>query len=127
MTATIQAPADACFRTDGIQDIGIPHPYCITEKHVCEASDNHSGILNEAAIEAAERHGAKCGVRGCRLPYSQHETQKTLIVVLKDDAPRDLNKVPGLVEWLCGIKDEAIAQGVQGFAFPREKDRRRTG
>ena len=45
------------------ETIGVPHPYCITPKHVEVASDDHCGILNEAAIQDAEKnHKAKCGI-----------------------------------------------------------------
>lgn len=56
--------------------IGVPHPYCITPKHVAVAADQFGGMLHAEAIEAAEKQGAHCGwgTRGyCTLPYSRHE------------------------------------------------------
>ena len=57
-----------------VDTICVPHPYCITSKHVVYSSDHYGGILDKRAIEEAEKHGAKCGVRGCRLKYDEHET-----------------------------------------------------
>ena len=56
-----------------VDTIGVPHPYCITPKHVEIASQWHGGILDESAIRHAEERGAKCGVKGCNLNYDQHE------------------------------------------------------
>ena len=100
-----------------IDTIGVPHPYCITPKHVAVAADHHSGILDDGAVEDAERRGAKCGVRGCNLGYREHET--AILVQVDDD--RELKDVPGLKEYLLSIKERAEADKVAGFAFKQKK------
>jgi hypothetical protein len=100
--------------------IGVPHPYCITPKHVAEASDHHCGMLNEAAIEAAERKGATCGICRGKLSYRQHE-QAVLIgcrAALKDEGGK-VN--PELHQYLLKLKP-LVEDGKHfaGFAFADE-------
>lgn len=53
--------------------IGIPHPYCITPRHIEVASSKFNGKLTEEAIQFAEKNSnAKCGVEGCTLSYDEH-------------------------------------------------------
>lgn len=47
-------PPNVSFSLLKLEKICIPHPYCITPKHVEVAADYHSGYLNEEAIEDAE-------------------------------------------------------------------------
>lgn len=95
------------------------HFYCITPRHVEYAADYCSGMLGEAAIAGAERTGAKCGVKGCTLPYSAHTQDLVLLVSLPlDSAPKDLNAVPGLHAYLLEIKERCDAFGIAGFGFP---------
>ena len=112
-----KAPEGSTFHTEKVTKVSLPHPYCITPRHVAYASDHCGGMLGESAIEGAERKGAKCGMKGCQLRYSQHETQVTLVVVVPVGT-RDLNAVPGLHTYLLSIKDLATELGIQGFAFP---------
>lgn len=37
--------------------IGVPHPYCITPRHIHYASEHCGGMLNNNAIEMAEKDG----------------------------------------------------------------------
>mgnify|MGYP003652660234 CR=1 FL=1 len=97
-----------------IDTIGTPHPFCITPKHVAEASDNHSGRLDASAIGEVERNGnPSCGVRGCNLMYDQHE--QAILVEVKD--PRPLSKQTELRDYLVSIKSRAMADRFAGFAF----------
>jgi hypothetical protein len=112
------------FRCDGIDTFTEPHPYCITDKHVAYASDHHGGMLDERAIEHAEKHGAKCGTKGCYLKHKEHISQKVLVIVLPNDASSDLNTIPELKEWLFSIKQQLIDDGVKGIIFPSERQRR---
>lgn len=57
-----------------VDTIAVPHPYCITPKHVAVAADQFSGMLTKAAIVAAEKQGAKCGICRGKLAFDQHET-----------------------------------------------------
>jgi len=125
--ATLQVPAGASFRVAGVEEHVLPHPYCIGSKHVVHASDHFTGTLGEAAIRDGEKKGIVCET--CRknkrrdvkvLSYDEHEKVVGLVVVLANDAPKDLNDVPGLHAWLLTIKDKAAVLGVTGFLFPRE-------
>lgn len=96
--------------------IGVPHPYCIGEKHVVHAADHFSGMLGKEALASAERAGIRCAVKGCKLSYDEHE-QAILVgcrAPLKDDKG-EVN--PELHEWLLSIKDQAMKDGFAGFAF----------
>jgi len=110
-------PEGATFTIQKIEKVTMPHPYCITSKHVVVASDHHSGILNEAAIEDAEKRGAHCGMRGCRIPYAEHVTSLTLFVAVPDNNG-DLNKITGLGQYLCSIKPTLERLKIEGIAFP---------
>ena len=100
-----------------VDTIPVPHPYTIGAKHVAHASDRFSGMLGEAAIESAERHGIKCQHRGCTLKWKQHET--ALLVDCKADL-KDGDRVnPELQAYLLKCKEQAEADGFAGFAFRR--------
>src|SRR5512146_2415582 len=96
-------PADSVFRLLRVEDLTHPHPYCVTPKHVAVASDHHGGMLDKAAIEDAERRGAKCGTcrelfkrnrQGRVLRLDEHITEKALVIVVPQN--RDLNAIAGL-------------------------------
>ena len=94
--------------------IATPHPYCITPEHVAHAADNYGGMLGENAIESLEaKRGPCCGVKGCKLTYTEHE--QALLVEVKDDRP--LNEITELKEYLLSIKDMAEQDHFAGFAF----------
>ncbi len=102
--------------------IGIPHPYCISEKHVAFTADNHNGILNKSAIIDAEKYGIYCdickknrGKTGRILKYEEHE--QALLVECKIDVK--VNKKNGklLTEYLLSIKEKCEKDGFAGFAF----------
>lgn len=107
-----------------IEKVSIPHPYCITPKHIAVAADDFGGMLGEAAIEAAERKGAVCDI--CRerarrdgsriLTYGEHENNVTLFVKVPQN--RDLNAIEGLNKYLFDNKQTFVDAGIQGFAFP---------
>jgi hypothetical protein len=105
-----------------IDTIGVPHPYCITPKHVAWASDHHFGILDRHAIEEAEKNGATCDI--CKkiakknpsyriLSISEHK--QALLIEVNDT--RKLNEVEGIKEYLLQIKEMCVADGFSGFAF----------
>jgi hypothetical protein len=101
-----------------VDSIGTPHPYCITPKHVEIASDHFCGRLGEEAILAAEKKGARCGVKGCNLSFKEHE--KALLISCKKPFQEN-GKVDGeLHEFLLGIKDEATKNGFARFAFKED-------
>jgi len=111
-------PMTSKFRM--VDTIGVPHPYCITPKHL---SGNRI-VLDADAIRDAERnHGAKCCICHGKLSYDQHET--ALLIEVKDD--RDIKEVgsetgPGsLHEYLLRIKEAAVKDGYARFAFKQAK------
>jgi hypothetical protein len=97
--------------------IGVPHPYCITPKHL---EYNDTGILDEAAIQRAEMLGAVCDICKKRhnktgekiLSYNEHK-QALLVNCYKD---LDKNKEE-IKSYLLKIKDKAEAENYAGFAF----------
>jgi len=102
--------------------IGVPHPYCIGSRHVAHAADHFSGMLGKPAIESAEKHGIKCGVKGCNLSYAEHET--ALLICCKKEIKIDENTVnPELHEWLMKIKDKVDSEKKYvGFSFIKSSD-----
>ena len=103
-----------------IDTIGVPHPYCITPKHL-----EHCGsmYLNGDTIKVAESKGAVCDI--CReavkngsqadiLSYDEHE--QALLVECK----LEINPMPDeLKTWLVSIKEEAEQNKYAGFAFKK--------
>ena len=97
-----------------------PHPYMITHHHVAWAADHHGGMLDQYAIESAERQGYKCGMKGCNLPYDKHENVlliacKQQLKVRSDDNKEVIN--PELHDWLLSIKDQVTKDKFIGYAF----------
>ena len=104
--------------------IGVPHPYCITPKHLkyCD-----SMYLNADTIKHAEERGAKCdicrklvskGKQSAVLSYDEHE--QALVVLCHAEMQDSEGKaIPELHQWLLSIKEEATANGYAGFAFKR--------
>ncbi len=119
-------PQDSVFSLSKVDKVSMPHPYCIGAKHVQVAADQFGGMLGEAAIEAAEKQGVYCDIckklnrkRGTPiLKYHEHENNLTLFITVPQN--KDLNAIPGLHEYLLGIKDKAVELGIQGFAFLTE-------
>jgi len=107
-------PASPSGRFRVVDSIGVPHPYCITPKHVAVASDHHGGILNEAAISGAEQLGAKCGICKGKLSYKKHE-QALLVAcyVEMKEAEKELQA------WLKSLLPEATKNNYAGFAFKK--------
>ena len=96
--------------------IAVPHPYCITPKHVGIASDQFSGRLGEEAIAAAEKQGVRCGMRGCMLDYKKHE-QALLVSCRAPLKNSDGTVNPELHKFLLDNKPECEKHGYAGFAF----------
>lgn len=97
--------------------IGVPHPYCITPKHVTVASDYYGGILGTEAIKGAEARGAYCGT--CRGSLTFEEHKQALLVEVDDN--RDLNDIPELRDYLLACKNLAVAGNYEGFAFIKKR------
>lgn len=119
----IPEPDEQHIRIKGIKKVRIPHPYCITPKHVSHASNHYGGILGKDTIIDAEKHGAKCDT--CKkankkhgspiLTFEEHIASKTLFIEVPQN--KDLNNVKGLPEYLMKIKPIAESLHIDGFAF----------
>ena len=115
-----QPPDGVAFKLAKVERISMPHPYCITPRHVAYAADYCSGMLTADAIRGAEKRGACCDI--CRksgngiLPYDKHENYLGLFITVPQN--RDLNSIPGLHKYLFDNKPAFEAAGIQGFAFP---------
>lgn len=101
-----------------VDKIGVPHPYCITPRHIAVASDDHSGILCEAAIEDAEKKGACCGICRGQLRYKEHE-QALLVECRAELKDAEGKASPELHAYLLRIKEQAEREKYAGFAFKR--------
>ena len=98
-----------------VDTIGVPHPYCISPRHLAYASKYYGHILTEDGMRAAEKSGnAKCGVRGCTLSFDEHE--HALLVACKQDIKDEAYKEE-LHQMLLANKEEAEKNGYAGFAF----------
>lgn len=98
------------------ETIGDPHPYCITPIHVEVASKHHGGILNEEAMRDAERtYGGRCGMRGCRLSFKEHES--ALLVACKSEMKVGDKADPELHAYLLQCVPLCKEDGFTGFAF----------
>jgi len=117
--------ADLPFSLSHVEKILIPHPYCITPRHVEYASDHFGGILSEEAIREAEREvDAVCGIclKQFRehlipkiLPYDEHKEQVVLFISVPDND--ELEKLDGLQEYLVAIKPKLEELHIDGVAF----------
>lgn len=95
--------------------VPVPHPYCITPRHVAYASDHHSGILDRYAMEQAEKNGVRCGICKGKLRYEDHET------ALLIGCMADIKENKELHEYLLSIKEMCVADKYAGFAFLDER------
>ena len=101
-----------------INNMGIPHTYCIGNKHLNHASKYFNGVLNTEVIKDLEKTGNHyCYVKGCSLSYAEHEI--ALIVEVNFDG--DINDAPGLQEYLSSCLVQAQEDGATGFAFVQKK------
>ena len=106
-----------------LDTIGIPHPYCITPKHVEVAANRFGGMLGQEAIREAEKRGAMCHIcrrSGERLTYDQHETAILIGIpgTTQEKLNRtDLNTISGLHEYLLQLKPLVERDRYSGFAF----------
>jgi hypothetical protein len=125
-----EIPAGAKWSYWKVERVAMPHPYCITPKHVAWASDRHAGLLSKEAVrDAEERGGATCDicrvrVRDGRQPHvlSIDEHENAMTVFLQVEQSYDLNAIDGLGPWLFEQKAEFEKLGIEGFAFATGRD-----
>lgn len=117
MTIKGKYPESAGGNFKVIDTIGVPHPYCIGSRLVAHAADRFNGMLGEAAIEDAEKHGIHCDIckqNGTILSFKEHK-QALLI-----ESKVDIDPVPEeLKAYLLSIKEETEKNGYVGFAFKK--------
>ena len=100
--------------------IGVPHPYCITPKHLT----GESMFLGKAEIKhAEEEHGAVCDI--CRVNVKAGKQDKILSIDEHEQAlligcKMEIKDNKELQEYLLSIKDKATKKGFVGFAFLQE-------
>lgn len=105
-----------------IDTISIPHPFCITSKHVKHAADNFGGILSEEAMQDYDKRNPNkksCGIGGCDLKYAKHETALVILIKTGQDL-KTLEKE--LKEYLLECNPICIKDGYAGYAFHRESE-----
>lgn len=97
--------------------IGVPHPFCITDKHLA----NTDGIyLDDDSIKRYEQkiQRASCGVKGCQLMYEEHGQALVIACKLEEEGFQDAEE--DLREYLVSIQEMAKADGYVGFTFMLE-------
>ena len=92
-----------------------PHQFTVSEKHVNEANKT-DGVLTEAICQMYP-----CAVKGCHLPYEEHDSEKQLVLQLKRDvtpveANNQLLKIKRKLKDL-GIRTIAFADSEEGYKF----------
>jgi hypothetical protein len=114
-------PEGADFKLASVDHINHkPHPYTIGPRHVAHASDHHCGMLDQHAIESAERLGVHCAHPKCRLPFDEHTSDLVCFVEVSAQYP-NIADVPLLRDYLTQIADKATELGIDGFAFVKGK------
>jgi hypothetical protein len=110
-----------------VESVFVPHPYCITPRHLT----GKSIYLNEETIRDAEKNNnAVCDI--CRklvkagrqkniMSFDEHQKALTLFIEVPDN--EDLNSVPDLHEYLLKIKPVLIKYGIDGIAFKKAGER----
>jgi hypothetical protein len=108
-----------------IDRIPVPHPYCITPKHLEYAE---SRILDDAAIERAEKKGAVCDI--CRkahkkngspiLAWAEHKNALLIEVTGLDFTKEADNEIAR--QYLLTIVDRCKAEGYAGFCFVKAEE-----
>ena len=107
-----------------VKKVLVPHPYCITPRHLT----GKSMYLDQEAIRDAEKNnGAVCDIckklvrigRQTRVfSVDEHSEEMTLFLEVPEG---DLNAILGLKEYLLQIKPILIELGVDGVAFQQVK------
>jgi len=122
----IPAPKIPHIKLLKVENIFVPHPYCITPRHLT----GKSIYLNEKTIRDAEKNNnAVCDI--CRklvktgrqkeiMSFDEHQKALTLFIEVPDN--RDLNKIAGLHEYLLKIRPVLLKLGVDGIAFKNKEE-----
>lgn len=107
---------DNLLKPVGIHEVNHkPHQFMVGPKHVKEASDHNGGALTEEICEKIP-----CAHKGCNIPYSDHESDKTLFLQLTRDV-----KNSEAAEQLVKIKESLLENKVDGLAFVESEENHR--
>jgi hypothetical protein len=87
-----------------------PHPFMLGPKHISFAADNYRSILGDACMN--DSRFPTCADRGCGLSPDQHTHDLVCFLQLERDI--ESVEISGI---LLKVKDEAVADDVDGFAF----------
>lgn len=107
-----------------IDTIGVPHPYCITPKHMLK---DHM-YMNADTIREAESQGAVCDI--CRklvnagkmpkeLPYDEHKQALLVGCKLDIEDKTNLEARKELQKFMLKNKKKAEKNNMVGFAFKK--------
>ena len=126
----IPKPKETHIQLLEVKKIAVPHPYCITPKHLTGTSM----VLDQHAIRDAEKtNKAVCDI--CRqlvkkgrqnqvLSYDEHTEALTLFL----EVPKDnLNNIKGLHQYLLRIKPVLMKLNIKGIAFKPVDAKRPSG
>jgi hypothetical protein len=111
---------DDLLKVAGIHEENFsPHQFTVSPKHVKEA-DKVDGVMTEEICQMYS-----CGVKGCKIPYEEHNSDKQLVLQLKQDVTHDdtraqLLKMNAKIKEL-GIKTIAFADSDEGYEFIQNK------
>ena len=121
----IPAPKTEGIKLLKVENIFVPHPYCITPRHLT----GRSIYLNEDTIRDAEKNNnAVCDICGKLVKagkqkeimlFDEHQKALTLFIEVPDN--KDLNSVPGLNEYLLKIKPDLLKLKIDGIAFKKKE------
>jgi hypothetical protein len=121
----IPAPRGEHIKLQKVEKISVPHPYCITPRHLT----GKSMYLNHETIRDAEKnHRAVCdickklvkmGKQNRVFSVDEHREELTLFLEVPEG---DLNAIPGLREYLLKIKPILLDLGISGVAFQQARD-----
>ena len=124
----IPAPATQDIKLLKVENIFVPHPYCITPKHLT----GKSIYLNADTIRDAEKNNnavcdicrklVKSGKQNQIMRFDEHQKALTLFIEVPDN--KDLNSIPGLNEYLSKIKPDLLKLKIEGIAFKKRENKK---
>lgn len=95
-----------------------PHLFMIGPRHVRFASDHFGGMLNEQALEAAEKAGIMCAAPGCNLGYKKHTSDRVMFISLQRHAT---NKE--VQDSLAKASDYMVTNDIDGVTFVETEEK----
>ena len=105
-----------------VDTIGVPHPYCITPKHL---QLNEGIYIGTDSIRESEKRGAVCDIckkrnRKFNEPILTIDEHKQALLVECSKDPKAGENGKELKAYLVSNKARAIRDNYEGFAFMRK-------